>query len=114
MITLIGAETGIKTVAATHRRCRLQVKMQQTRWGLNFPVVRCCPKADKRGRGRSSKWAKIEIGAGECKVPSLFAPDARGSLQRLIGDFIREHFFCGLVESDASVAHSSDPFVGSC
>ena len=53
----------------------------------------------------------MEKGADKCVVTRLFAPRAR-SFQRLVGEFVREHLFFGLVESDASVAHSSDPAVG--
>ena len=48
--------------------------------------------------GRSN-WTNIEIGAGECKVPRLFGPRARGNLQRFIGDFVSENLFFRLVEA---------------
>ena len=57
-----------------------------------------------------SNWAKIEIGAGECNVPSLFAPDARGSLQRFVGDFVSQDFIFRPVDSDrGGVAHRYPP-----
>ena len=50
----------------------------------------------KMGR---SNWAKIEIGAGECKIPRLFGPRGRRSLQRFIGDFVSENLFFRPVET---------------
>jgi hypothetical protein len=60
--------------------------------------------------GHRSNWAKIEIGAGECEVPSLFASDARGGLQRFVGDFVYQDFIFRPVDSDrGGVAHRYPP-----
>jgi hypothetical protein len=47
---LIGAEIGIKTIAAVHSQCPLRVKSGQTVGWLKSTFVRYGPKADKRER----------------------------------------------------------------
>jgi hypothetical protein len=69
------------------------------------------PVADSK-MGSSSNWAKMEISADKCVVRRLFAPHARRSLQRFIGDVVSEDIFFSLVESDGRVAHGIDPVVG--
>src|SRR5450631_1612010 len=65
-------------------RSGLLIKLQQQHFSVsdngaltNFAVklVSTGPLAKV---GHKSNWTNIEISAGECQVPSLFAPDARG------------------------------------
>jgi hypothetical protein len=48
--TLIGAETGIKTIAAVHSQCRSWVISGQTIAGQKPRLSAVAPIADKRGR----------------------------------------------------------------
>lgn len=51
-------------------------------------------------------WAEIQSSAEIKRVVSRFvARRARRTFQRLVGDFVREHPFFGLVESKGCVAH---------
>ena len=53
-------------------------------------------------------WAEIQSSAEIKRVVSRFvARPARGTFQRLVGDFVREHPFFGFVESKGRIAHSS-------
>src|SRR5450631_131397 len=93
--------------------CPLWSKSGQTRVQSDHPLNAthdCDPVADSKMG--SSNWAIMEKSANKCVVSRFFAPRARRSLQRLIGDFVSEHLFFGLVESYGGVAHSSDPSVG--
>ncbi|MGB8895653.1 MAG: hypothetical protein WA322_11435 [Pseudolabrys sp.] len=58
-------------------------------------------------------WAEIQSSAEIKRVVSRFvARRARGTFQRLVGDFVREHPFFGFVESKGRIAHGSALFVG--
>jgi len=53
---LIGAETGIKTIAAVHSQCRLWVKSGQTIAGQNPPLSALVQKRTNAGAvGLSAK-----------------------------------------------------------
>jgi hypothetical protein len=58
-------------------------------------------------------WAEIQSSAEIKRIVSrLVTRRARRTFQRLVGDFVREHPFFGLVESNGCVAHNGAPFVG--
>src|ERR1019366_4626539 len=81
-ITLIGAETGIKTIAAVHRQCRLWVKSRQTVPGQNPRLSAVTPIADKMLRCRECPLCADFV----VKVPNrgvtIFPPEDETSRDR--------------------------------
>ena len=59
MSTLIGAETGFKTIAAVHSQCPLRVISGQTIAGQNPPLSIVSPIGDKLGRGRFVRYVLL-------------------------------------------------------
>jgi hypothetical protein len=68
---LIEAETGFKTFAAAHSRCRLWVISGQTIARQNPPLSAVSPIADKRGRNWIVHFVPIATNAPQQKA-SLF------------------------------------------